>query len=51
MMQMLNSYYKMLDDSLSKYSVYKARKKRAKALVLGFFEMKIPIISPFSFIH
>ena len=25
MMQMLNSYYKMLDDSLSKYSVYKAR--------------------------
>ena len=25
MMMMLNSYYKMLDDSLSKYSVYKVR--------------------------
>ena len=45
-MQMLNSYYKMLDDSLSKYSVYKARIKRAKARLLCFFKMKIPILSP-----
>ena len=50
-MQMLNSYYKMLDDSLSKYSVYKARKKRAKGLVLSFFKMKIPIFSPSSEEH
>ena len=51
MMQMLNSYYKMLDDSLSKYSVYKARMKRTKGLVLCFFKMKIPILSPPCFIH
>ena len=35
MMMMLNSYYKMLDDSLSKYSVYKARIKSNKGFLFG----------------